>query len=128
LVKDPAIQIIDNCGPDSIHVEPCIAALEAGKRTLVEKPMAMNPKEALQMYKAAKKAEQKGIKHMVCFNYRFVLAILLARKLINEGWLGKIYHFRANFLHGRLVDPDYPLTCQNSNHQQNKYHRNNCGC
>jgi len=110
LIKDPEIQIIDNCGPDRIHQEPCIAALESGKHTLVEKPMAMNLKEALQMYEPANKAQQKGVKHMVCFNYRFAPAILLAKRLINEGWLGKIYHFRANFLQDRLVDPDYPLT------------------
>ena len=110
LVKDPAIQIIDNCGPDNMHIEPCIAALEVGKHTIVEKPMARNLEEALQMYRAAKRAEQKGITHMVCFNHRFAPAILLARRLIKEGRLGKIYQFRANFLQDRLVDPDYPLT------------------
>ena len=109
LIDDPEIQILDNNGPNNIHAEPCIAALEAGKHTLVEKPLALNLKEAKQMYRAAQKAQEKGIKNMVCFSNRFAPAILLAKGLIEEGKLGKIYHFRAHFLQDWLVDPDFPL-------------------
>ena len=109
LIADPEIHIFDNNGPNNIHSEPCIAALEAGKHTLVEKPMAMNINEARQMVAAAKEAEKKGIKSMVSFSNRFSPAVLLARRLIQEGKIGNIYHFRAAFLQDWLVDPNFPL-------------------
>ena len=114
LITDEEVQIIDNCAPDSVHLEPCIAALETGKHTIVEKPMAMNLEEALQMYEAARKAEHRGVRHMVFFCYRFVPAILLAKRLINEGRLGKIYQFRSCYIQDRLVEGDYPLTWRSS--------------
>jgi predicted dehydrogenase len=95
MLKDERIQLFDNGGPNNAHAEPCIAAAEAGKHVLCEKPLARTAEEAKQMLDAAEKAD---VKHMVAFNYRFVPAIRLARDLINEGALGQIYHFRAIYL------------------------------
>ncbi|SMB97301.1 Predicted dehydrogenase [Thermanaeromonas toyohensis ToBE] len=108
LVEDESIQVLDNTATNDVHCEPCIAALEAGKHVIVEKPMALTLAEARKMYEVAKEAEKKGIKHMVAFNYRFVPALRLARKLINEGKLGRIYQFRSNFLSDRLSNPQAP--------------------
>jgi len=109
LINDDGIQVFDNCGPNNMHAEPTIAALEAGKHTIVEKPLAMNVKEAREMVKAAQKASDKGIKSMVSFSNRFSPAVLLAKRLIAQGKIGKIYHFRAAFLQDWLVDPNFPL-------------------
>jgi len=106
LVKDPEVEIVDNGLPNALHHDPCILAAEEGKHILCEKPLAVNAKEAEEMYKAAEKA---GIKHMVGFNYRFVPAIVLTKKLIDEGYLGKIYHFRAVYLQEWIMDPNFPL-------------------
>lgn len=106
LVKDPEVQLFDNSASNNMHAEPCIAAAEAGKHILCEKPLATNAKEAKKMLDAVKRA---GVKHMVGFNYRFVPAVLLAKKLINEGRLGRIYHFRARYLQEWIMDPNFPL-------------------
>jgi predicted dehydrogenase len=95
MIKDPRIQLFDNGGPNDMHSEPCIAAAEAGKHILCEKPMARSAAEAKQMLDAVNKA---GVKHMVAFNYRFVPAIRMAKELIDLGKLGRIYHFRAVYL------------------------------
>ena len=71
-----------------------------------EKPLALTLADAREMLEAA---EEAGVKHMVCFNYRFAPAVQLAKKLIEEGRLGQIYHFRAWFLQDWIVDPDFPL-------------------
>jgi predicted dehydrogenase len=95
MIKDPRIQLFDNGGPNDMHAGPCIAAAEAGKHILCEKPMARTAAEAKQMLDAVNKA---GVKHMVAFNYRFVPAIRMAKELIESGKLGRIYHFRAIYL------------------------------
>ncbi len=95
LVRDERIQLFDNGGPNDVHAEPCIAAAQAGKHILCEKPLARTAREAAAMLDAASKA---GVKHMVAFNYRFVPAIWQARQLIESGALGPIYHFRATYL------------------------------
>jgi predicted dehydrogenase len=92
MLENPKIQLFDNGGPNNMHAEPCIAAAQAGKHILCEKPMARNAEEARAMADAAKKA---GVKAMVSFNYRFVPANRQAFQLIKSGALGKIYHFRA---------------------------------
>lgn len=109
LLDDPGIDVFDNCGPNNIHRSPCIYSLEAGKHTIVEKPLAMTVAEAKQMVEAAEEAGKKGVKSMVSFSNRFAPAVLLARRLINEGKIGRIYHFRAAFLQDWLIDPDFPL-------------------
>jgi len=95
LINDPDVQVFDNGGPNDTHAEPSIAAAEAGKHVLCEKPLARTPEESKKMLDAVEKA---GVKHMVAFNYRFVPAIRLIRNLIDSGKLGQIYHFRAAYL------------------------------
>jgi predicted dehydrogenase len=106
LVKDPEVELFDNSGPNYMHADPCIAAAEAGKHILCEKPLATNAKEAKRMLDAVRRA---GVKHMVGYNYRFVPAVLLAKKLIDEGRVGRIYHFRARYLQEWIMDPNFPL-------------------
>jgi len=106
LMKDKRIQLVDNGLPNNEHRDPCIAAAEVGKNVLCEKPLAMNVKEAQEMYKAVEKAK---VKHMVGFNYRFVPAIRLAKKLIDEGYIGKILQFRGVYLQEWIMDPTFEL-------------------
>jgi len=106
LIKDDEVELFDNCASNNMHAEPCIAAAESGKHILCEKPLATNAKEARRMVDAVKKAK---VKHMVGFNYRFVPAVRLAKKLIEEGRLGRIYHFRARYLQEWIMDPHFPL-------------------
>ena len=95
MLADDTVQLFDNGGPNDAHAEPCIAAAEAGKHILCEKPLARNAEEAKTMLDAVNKAE---VKHMVAYNYRFVPAIRQARNLIESGALGQIYHYRAVYL------------------------------
>ncbi|MBN1963490.1 MAG: Gfo/Idh/MocA family oxidoreductase [Anaerolineae bacterium] len=95
MLADEAIDVFDNGGPNDAHAEPCIVAAEAGKHVFCEKPMARSAAEAQAMLDAVEKA---GVKHMVAFNYRFVPAVMQARKLIESGALGQIYHWRAVYL------------------------------
>ena len=106
LVADPRVQLFDNGGPNDLHAEPCIAAAQAGKHIICEKPMARSTAEARQMLDAVNKA---GVKHAVAFNYRFVPAIRQAYELIQSGALGQIYHFRAVYLQEWITDPEFPL-------------------
>jgi len=106
LVADPRVQLFDNGGPNDLHAEPCIAAAQAGKHIICEKPMARSAVEARQMLDAVNKA---GVKHAVAFNYRFVPAIRQAYELIRSGALGQIYHFRAVYLQEWITDPEFPL-------------------
>ena len=106
MIEDERVQIVDNCGPYSLHVEPSIAALEAGKHVICEKPMALNSADAARMLVTARKS---GSKHMCGFNYRFIPAVRLAREIIERGLLGKIYHFRGHYLQESAHDPDRPL-------------------
>ncbi len=106
LVTDPEIQIFDNSGPNNLHAEPCIAAAEAGKHIICEKPLARTAAEAKQMLEAVRKA---GVKHACAFNYRFVPAVRQARLLIEQGALGRIYHFRARYLQEWIADPEFAM-------------------
>jgi predicted dehydrogenase len=106
LLADPDVQIFDNCTPDDRHAKPSIAAAKAGKHVICEKPLAMTVRDAAAMLEAA---EQAGVRHMTCFNYRFFPAVRLARQLIDQGALGKIYHFRGCYLQEPGHDPAAPL-------------------
>jgi len=106
LINDDRIQIFDNVGPNDIHAEPCIAAAEAGKHMVCEKPLARSAEEAKRIFDAAKKA---GVKHLCGFNYRMMPALVLAKNLILDGKIGKIFHFRAQYLQEWIVDPNFPL-------------------
>ncbi len=106
LIDDPDVQVFDNCGPNNLHAEPSIAAAEAGKHVICEKPLGRTRHEAKQMLDAVTKA---GVKHLAAFNYRFVPAILHARDIIQSGALGRIYHFRARYLQEWILDPNFPI-------------------
>lgn len=106
LIKNPDIEIFDNCGPNNLHAEPSVAAAEAGKHVICEKPLGRSAEESRRMLEAVRKA---GVKHMCAYNYRFVPAVRLAKKLIEDGLLGRIYHFRARYLQEWIMDPNFPL-------------------
>lgn len=102
LVCDERIDVVDNCGPDPVHPEPCIAALQNGKHVICEKPMAVSVDDARRMRDAAASAAGKA---MCTFNYRFMPAVRLAKDLIDSGKIGTIYHFRVNYLQMAGHDP-----------------------
>jgi len=106
VITDDRIELVDNCLPNNMHAEPSIAAVEAGKNILCEKPLAATLEDARAVYEAAERA---GVKNMTAFNYRFVPAIRLAKKLIDEGYIGKILQYRAVYLQEWIMDPDFPL-------------------
>ncbi len=106
LMQDDAIQLFDNGGPNDTHAEPCIAAAEAGKHIICEKPLARTAAEAKTMLEAVQKA---GVKHACAFNYRFIPALRLAREMIERGELGQIFHFRAVYLQEWIMDPQFPM-------------------
>jgi predicted dehydrogenase len=106
LVERDDIDLIDINAPSDVHKEIAIAAAKAGKHVFCEKPLALTLQDSKEMLEAVKEA---GVKHMIGFNYRFTPAVRLAKKLIDEGALGDIYHFRAWFLQDWLVDPNFPL-------------------
>jgi len=106
LVKRKDIDLVDITTPNSTHKDIVLAAAAEGKDILCEKPLAMSLQEAEDMLRAV---EDAGVKHMVCFNYRKVPAIALAKKFIDEEKLGRIYHFRAIYLQDWISDPDFPL-------------------
>lgn len=106
LVERDDIDLIDIVTPNNTHAEMAIAALQAGKHVLCEKPLAMNVEQARRMLEAARLS---GKLHMICHNYRFAPAVQFAKKLIEEGRLGRIYHIRATYLQDWIMDPEFPL-------------------
>lgn len=106
LVNDPRISMFDNCGPDNMHCEPSIAAAQAGKHVLCEKPLAVLAEDAKKMLNAAKKS---GVKHMCGYNYRFIPAVRLARQLIEKGAIGEIFQFRGRYLQEPGHRPSEPV-------------------
>jgi predicted dehydrogenase len=104
------IDLVDVCTPGDTHAEIAIAALEAGKHVLCEKPLANTVAEAEEMTAAAEKARANGVLTMVGFTYRRVPAIGLARQLVAEGKIGEIRHVRAQYLQDWISDPDAPLS------------------
>jgi predicted dehydrogenase len=110
LVARDDIELVDVCTPGNTHAEIAIAALEAGKHVLCEKPLANTVAEAEAMSAAADRAAGQGIRAMVGFTYRRVPAIALARKLVADGRVGTIHHVRAQYLQDWIVDPEAPLS------------------
>lgn len=106
LVIRPDIDIVDITAPSNFHKEVAIAAAKEGKHVFSEKPLALNVKDAREMLEAVQKA---GVKHQIGFNYRFAPAIQLAKKMIDEGKLGELYHFRGKYLQDFIIDPNFPL-------------------
>jgi predicted dehydrogenase len=95
LVAMDEIELFDNAGPNNLHAEPTIAAAQAGKHVVCEKPLARTADES---YDVWQRVAATGVKHMCAFNYRFVPAVRLAREMIEAGDLGEIYHFRGRYL------------------------------
>ncbi|MFI6105256.1 Gfo/Idh/MocA family protein [Streptomyces sp. NPDC051310] len=110
LVARDDVQLVDICTPGDSHAEIAIAALEAGKHVLCEKPLANTVAEAEAMAAAAARARARGQVAMVGFNYRRVPAMTYARRMIAEGRLGVLRHVRVAYLQDWLVDPAFPLT------------------
>jgi predicted dehydrogenase len=104
------IDLVDICSPGETHAEIAVAALEAGKHVLCEKPLANTVAEAEAMAEAAERAAEHGVLSMVGFTYRRVPAIALARRLVEEGRLGEIRHVRAQYLQDWLADPSTPMS------------------
>ncbi len=107
VVEDPSIDVVDIATPNNAHAEIAIAAAQAGKNIICEKPLARDAAEARGMLDAVEKA---GIIHMVAFNYRRTPAVALAKKLIEEGTIGDILSFRGTYLQDWSADPDSPLS------------------
>jgi predicted dehydrogenase len=101
------VEVVDIVTPNDSHAEIAIAALQAGKHVICEKPLARSGAEARTMLDAAKKA---GVIHMVAFNYRRTPAVTLAKKYIAEGRIGDILNFRGTYLQDWSADPDAPLS------------------
>jgi predicted dehydrogenase len=110
LVESDDIQLVDICTPGDSHVDIAIAALEAGKHVLCEKPLANSVVEAEKMAEAARAAAERGVYAMVGFSYRRVPAIGLAKQLIEQGRLGEIREIRAQYLQDWLADAEAPMT------------------
>src|ERR671921_953662 len=104
------IDLVDICTPGDTHAEIAIAALEAGKHVLCEKPLANTVAEAEAMADVAARAAARGVRSMVGFTYRRVPAIGLARRLVAEGRLGEIRHVRAQYLQDWIADPQAPMS------------------
>jgi predicted dehydrogenase len=110
VVERDDVALVDVCTPGDTHAEIAIAALEAGKHVLCEKPLANSVAEAEAMAEAAVRAAARGVRSMVGFTYRRVPAIGLARKLVAEGRLGRIRHVRAAYLQDWIADPSAPMS------------------
>ncbi len=105
LVAREDIELVDITVPNDMHEEIAVAAARAGKMILCEKPLARNPAEGLKMVRAVEKA---GVPNMVSYNYRRIPAVTLAKQLIEEGRLGRIFHYRAKFLQDWTISKDLP--------------------
>jgi len=105
LIARKDIDLIDIASPNDTHAEIAIAAAAAGKMVLCEKPLAMNAAQVERMVEAVEKA---GVANMVWYNYRRVPAVTLAKQLIDEGRLGRIFHYRAKFLQDWTISKDLP--------------------
>ena len=105
LIARKDIDAVDICTPNNLHKEIAIAAAQAGKMILCEKPLAMNAAEGAEMVAAVEKA---GVPNIVWYNYRRVPAVTFAKQLIDSGKLGRIFHYRANFLQDWTISADLP--------------------
>ena len=105
LLERKDIDAVDICTPNNLHKEIAIAAAKAGKIILCEKPLAMDTAEGEEMCQAVEKA---GVANIVWYNYRRIPAVTFAKQLIDAGKLGKIFHYRANFLQDWTISADLP--------------------
>jgi len=105
VIESDDIDIVDICVPNNVHARIAIAAAKAGKMIVCEKPLALNVAEGKQMVAAVEKAK---VRNLVSFNYRRVPALTLAKRIIDEGKLGRIFHYRANFLQDWTISAAVP--------------------
>ena len=105
LIARDDIDAVDICTPNNLHKEIALACAEAGKMILCEKPLSMNTAEGEEMCAAV---EAAGVANIVWYNYRRVPAVTLAKQLIDEGRLGRIFHYRAQFLQDWTISTDLP--------------------
>ena len=110
VVERDDVDLIDICTPGDTHAEIAIAALQAGKHVLCEKPLANSVDEAERMADAARVARERGVRSMVGFTYRRVPAIALAKRLVEQGRIGQVRHVRAQYLQDWIADPEAPLS------------------
>jgi predicted dehydrogenase len=110
VVASEDVDLVDICTPGDSHAEIAIAALDAGKHVLCEKPLANSVAEAELMVAAAERAATRGVRAMVGFTYRRVPAVALARDLVAEGRIGQVRHVRAAYLQDWIADPETPLS------------------
>ncbi len=106
VVNRDDIDVVDISSPSNLHHEMAIEAAKAGKHIICEKPLANSVEDAKAMLKAAEKA---GVRHMCGFSYRFAPAICTIKKMIKNGELGEIYHFRACYQQDWIMDPNFPI-------------------
>ncbi len=106
LVQDERVHVFDNVADDPAHVEPTLGAIAAGKHVICEKPLAVTSADAKRLWDAA---EQAGVKHLCCFNYRFVPAVRLARDMLRRGELGAVYQARFRYSQEWRRDPTVQL-------------------
>lgn len=106
VIDDPAIDIVDVSTPGDTHCEIACAAAEAGKIVFCEKPIGNTLAEARQMLEAVKRS---GKPHAVFHNYRKAPAVALAKRMVEDGRIGRIFHWRAVYLQDWIVDPAFPL-------------------
>lgn len=124
VVNDPEIDVVDIATPNDSHVTIALAAAQAGKAILCEKPLACTVTEAERMTTAVRKAR---VINMVCHNYRRVPALALAREIINRGELGdRLFHFRARYAQDWIVDPNIPLTWRLPAERRFRFVRRSC--
>ncbi len=105
LIERDDIDAVDICTPNNLHKDIAVAAAAAGKMILCEKPLSVDPAEGEQMCRAV---ESVGVANMVWYNYRRTPAIAMAKQIIDEGKLGRIFHYRANFLQDWTIAADVP--------------------
>jgi predicted dehydrogenase len=106
VISSPQIDVVDIVAPNHVHAEIAIAAAKEGKHVICEKPLALTSKQCGEMLAAARQAR---IVHMVCHNYRRIPAVAMAKRLIEDGSLGTIYHYRARYAQDWITDPEFPL-------------------
>lgn len=105
LVERDDIDAVDICTPNNFHAEIALAAIKAGKMVLCEKPLALNGEQGEEMVKAI---EESGLPNLIWYNYRFLPAVTLAKEIIERGELGRVFHYRANFLQDWTISEDLP--------------------
>ncbi len=105
LVQRKDIDVINICTPNKMHYDAVLAAMKNGKHVYCEKPLAFNEKEARELVRVA---ESSGVKHQITSEYRFIPAIMKAKELIDQGFVGRVFHFRGVYLHSGYIDPKRP--------------------